>query len=226
MWSLSPSTVALYLLLYGAFGSAPNYIGIYYRDVFKLSDMDIGIVRGAPPLLSIATVPLIAYLGDRYLGKRNTLLVCVLLGSLVFTLGHLQLSPLSVPALTGILSLSVVLQSPQGSLLDSLVLQTVLKDPAKQKNYGRYRMWGSLSYGVVSWLTGSLIKWTTYDSMFFLYTALMAVSFLCIWRFVKSPPSSSNNTAQLESDPLTSKKAAINDDAVHVIKKRSRVVKK
>ena len=218
---LSLSTVALYLLLFGAFGSAPNYIGIYYRDVFKLSDMDIGIVRGAPPLLSIATVPLIAYLGDRYLGKRNTLLVCILLGSIVFTIGHLQLSPLSVPALTGILSLSVVLQSPQGSLLDSLVLQTVLKDPAKQKNYGRYRMWGSLSYGVVSWFTGSLIKWTGgYESMFYLYTALMAVSFLCLCLFVKSPSSSSNDAAH-ESDPITSKKTI--DDAVHVIKKRSAV---
>ncbi|CAO3592598.1 unnamed protein product [Absidia cylindrospora] len=177
----------LYTFLFACQGSAPVYLTLFYSSQLGLKSDQIGLLVAIAPFISAVACPLWTALADKT--KTHNYIMCLI-------------QTLATVAIVSVMGISVVVQDmgdadAKNRLTITLVTITsvcfaffgvpvlplvdggVLKILGKNKNqYGRQRMFGSISFGLASSLVGFIADWTNdMNSIFYVY-AVSAVFFI------------------------------------------------
>lgn len=139
-----------YAALFSVIGIQLPYWPLYLSSK-GLEAAQIGWVLAASYLVKVVTNPLLGHATDRYGGRRKGLIVLA-----VLSLGSMALFTwadgfTAVMVATLLSSAAFTAMLPLG---DSLTLQSAVRH---RLDYGRIRLWGSLSFIVVSGLAGQLL---------------------------------------------------------------------
>jgi MFS transporter, PPP family, 3-phenylpropionic acid transporter len=148
-----------YVALYAAIGADAPYVVLYYQRLgFDLAL--IGWIFGFGAVVALIAGPAWGALSDRLRGSPAVLILAMLVG-LAGTLGlwlSRDLFPVVIAAL--VLSAGLAGVSP---IIDARALET---SGPERSGYGPLRAWGSISYIVFSFATGSAIEWWGIGSVF------------------------------------------------------------
>lgn len=179
----------LYTFLFACQGSAPVYLALFYSSQLGLKGDQIGLLVAIAPFISAIACPLWATIADKT--KTHGYIMCI-----VHTLATI--------AIVSVMGISVVVQGieeeaernkmsitlvtitsicfaffgvPVGPLVDGGVLKILGRN---KDQYGRQRMFGSISFGVASSLVGFITDWTNdMNAIFYIY-ACSAICFILV----------------------------------------------
>jgi PPP family 3-phenylpropionic acid transporter len=140
----------LYFLYYGSGACWYPFLNVYLRQI-GLSGLQIGMLAGIRPAVTVLSQPLWGVAADLW-GRRRTLLLTALLAALG-TLGFAYNSGFWF--LLGWSILYAFLSNPVGPLIDSLVLDYLEINSAL--SYGRLRLWGAVGWAALAYVVGRAI---------------------------------------------------------------------
>jgi len=140
----------LYFFYYAASSCITPYLNIFFQDK-GLSLIQIGILAAMPNGLTLVAAPLWAGIAD-YFGLHRRILPLVMALTIPFIV-MIYIGGSFEVLLPGIIFYGFC-NSPIISLTDNSVL-SYLGD--KSLKYGNTRLWGSISWAAMGWLTGWLI---------------------------------------------------------------------
>ena len=143
-----------YLYFFGGFSSAagPLYLPLYLDHYFSFSKERIGLLLSLIPVISFFSTPAMTWIGEYKIGLKNAAILASISGIVTFDLYALVSPNVMTTMIFAIGLVNALLASPLGTLLDSLVL-------ILSKDYGKQRLWCSVSWGVGSLCTGLLIDY-------------------------------------------------------------------
>jgi MFS family permease len=139
---------AIYFLIFAGLGIIFPYLPVYLEYV-QLTKSQIGILSMIPNLAAFFVAPIFSILGDM-LSAHYELMMISLVTSTVSTL--CILIPRGFAALAGVVLITSILRAPLTPQIDALVISSL---PDKTR-YGEMRLWGAVSYGIMS-LVGGII---------------------------------------------------------------------
>lgn len=160
---------AAYATLFGAIGASFPYLPVYYRSV-GLSLGEIGLLGSLAAAVGLVGAPLWGTLADRHPTSRLILPLAATLAALAALGLALAREPVAIAGAVIAFSVALAGLTP---ILDARALETVRGD---HDRYGRLRVWGSIGFVVVVWLTGFLIERAGIASLFTVYVPLLAVT--------------------------------------------------
>ena len=117
----------------------------------SLTKVQIGIVLACPPLCSFFASPLGGYIYDR--SRESKVVWCFFTMAAALSMQLVLLTD-NYFALMGIISLTTCFSEPLNSILNHSVM-VHLGD--NKKDYGRHRLWGAVSWGIVSFVMGIVL---------------------------------------------------------------------
>jgi PPP family 3-phenylpropionic acid transporter len=168
---------SFYLLYFGANASLFPYWVLYYQRL-GFTGTQIGLLSALSPLIALVGAPIWTGIADTT--HRHKF---VMGGTFLATIGSVLVFPFLrtfAPVLALLLLLCFMI-SPLNSFADSATM-TML---GNQRNmYGRVRMGGTIGYGVVASMAGVVIEKYGLNLAFWVYAALMFLSFLISQQFV------------------------------------------
>lgn len=165
---------------FAALAAIYPFLPLYYEDL-GLSGGQIGVLIGVFPLMTTASASLWGGLADST-GRHNILLKVAIVGAIIGSI----LVLLSGAFLS--LFLSVLLFSAFTTPIVPLVDNTILNLLGENSDqYGRFRLWGSIGWGLGAPLVGTVVGRMGLQWSFFLYAALMGVTLLTTTQFRISP---------------------------------------
>ncbi|CAO3690380.1 unnamed protein product [Umbelopsis ramanniana] len=179
----------LYTFLFACQGSAPVYLGLFYSEQLGLKRDQIGLLAAIAPFVSAIACPLWTAVADKT--KTHRYIMCI-----IHTLATIAIvSVMGIPvvvqniedtkarnsltiALAGTASLCFAFFGvPVGPLVDGGVLKILGKN---KDQYGRQRMFGSISFGIASSLVGAIADWTQDMNAIFYVYATSSVFFILV----------------------------------------------
>jgi PPP family 3-phenylpropionic acid transporter len=160
---------AAYATLFGAIGASFPYLPVYYRSV-GLSLGEIGLLGSLAAAAGLVGAPLWGTLADRHPTSRLILPAAATLAAVAALALALARQPVAIGGAVIAFSVAMAGLAP---ILDARALETVRGD---HDRYGRLRVWGSIGFVVVVWLTGFLIERAGIASLFTVYVPLLAVT--------------------------------------------------
>lgn len=140
---------ALYFLLYAAFGILSPYLSLFFESR-ECSKPSIGVLNMIPNLACMLLGPVWTIVADKYSCCMEMMIFSIVSG-LAITLWMLYVGS-NLTLLYLIVTLGAICRAPLTSLLDSVVI-SALADPS---TFGHYRLYGALSFGILS-LAGGLL---------------------------------------------------------------------
>jgi PPP family 3-phenylpropionic acid transporter len=162
---------AAYATLFGAVGASFPYLPVYYRSA-GLSLGEIGLLSSSAAAVGLVAAPLWGSLADRYPRSRLIIPAAAAVATLAAMALALARQPIAIAAAVIAISAATAGIAP---VLDARALELVEGD---QHRYGRLRVWGSISFVVVVWITGFLVERAGIASLFAVYVPLLAVTAL------------------------------------------------
>ena len=160
---------AAYATLFGAIGASFPYLPVYYRSV-GLSLGEIGLLGSLAAAVGLVGAPLWGTLADRYPTSRLIMPAAATLAAFAALGLALARQPI---AIAGAVIATSVAMAGLAPILDARALETVRGD---HDRYGRLRVWGSIGFVVVVWVTGFLVERTGIASLFGVYVPLLAIT--------------------------------------------------
>ena len=136
---------ALYFLNGFSASSFGRFATIFYVDVAKLSAKQIGIVEGAQPVAGMVGQQLIGWISDRLQRKKIISLVSQCITTSVLLLLMWPRVACCMERILAVMA-TVAFFSVGAGVLDSYTLD--LLGDARRGEYGRYRLWLAVSWGV------------------------------------------------------------------------------
>ncbi len=146
-FTLSARLSLYYAALFSVIGVQLPYWPLYLASK-GLDAAEIGLILAATYLVKIVSNPLLGHLTDRYGGRRKGLIVLAVLSLAATGLFAASDDFSSVLLVTVLSAAAFTAMLPLG---DSLTLQNAIRH---RLDYGRMRLWGSLSFIVVAGLAG------------------------------------------------------------------------
>ena len=150
----------------------------------NLSEFEIGVLMSCLPLCKFVGAPLGGFLFDR--SGESKLFWCIILLLASLSVQLLQVTN-SLPLLMLIASTATFCGSPIMGITNHSVLVHLGE---RKKAYGRYRLWGAVSWGVISPLMGVLLTYQP-DYLAFALHFLgmsMVIFFVSITKFTYTTP--------------------------------------
>ncbi len=144
-WSLRLS--AFFGALFLIHGVSLTYLPVWLEGR-GLSPAEIGLATSAPMLMRIAVTPAVAFLADRSALHRELILAAAV-ASLVLMLA-MQSSASVMAVIVLVVLLQIALQTVM-PLADTVTMSAV---KAQGLDYGRIRLWGSLTFILASYIAG------------------------------------------------------------------------
>jgi len=135
-----------------------------------LSVEDIGLVVAIGIAAKALANPLIASTADRMGERKRIMIALVLLSAAVFALFYWAHGFWLILAVTVAFHMS---WSPNMPLMESLTMQTARHQPI---DYGRVRLWGSLTFIVGAWGMGHLLDGGPVDLVYWVTLALLGAA--------------------------------------------------
>lgn len=161
-----------YFLFFAGVASYHPYLVLYYQSL-SFSGTQIGLLVGIAPLITLVSLPVVTRFADRTDKHRQILSLSLLVVILVLVvLPHLK--PFIL--LCGASIVFAVFFSPIMPLSDSATMY-MLRD--RRDLYGRIRLGGTIGYGIVATVAGSLVEhyglriafWCAAGVLFFAFLA-------------------------------------------------------
>lgn len=163
------------------------FLPLYFASQ-GLTNGQIGILLALGPFVSILVQSPWGYLSDRLQTVKKLLLLqytaCLLFSFLLF---QLQSFSLLVPVVIGFYAFFL----PSFPQLDCLILANS-RETGKQ--FGSYRLWGSIGFAVTALAAGELLAVVGIERMKGLYQGLLLLSILLIFLVKDVPPSCNKAT--------------------------------
>jgi PPP family 3-phenylpropionic acid transporter len=166
---------AYYFLYFAAAAAILPFLTLYYQSA-GMTGQQIGLLAGIAPLLVMVGGPLWGGLADATRQVR-----AVLFGSIGAAIAFALLISLSNDFGSLLLAVSAyafcvapILPMVDGSALEAL--------GERQHEYGRLRLWGSISWGISAPLLGALIDRAGLPWAFYSYALITAGSLFIIWQ--------------------------------------------
>lgn len=168
--SLIGRPAVLYFFLFAALSAPGRFFSVFLRSFAGLSDGQIGLVLGAPVLLSMLTRILVGiYADSRKDGKERSIFFLTLVGAGLFQLmllTHALPAALQFAYILVVCTFGRAAMTPLFPCLDSYTLEYLGKGREKEDadlqktRYGEERLWGAVSWGIMSVIIGfSLDRW-------------------------------------------------------------------
>lgn len=155
-----------YFCYFAAMASFAPFLALYYRQI-GLSEGQIGLLAGIPPLLGLVAAPLWGGLADATQQHKRLLSLTVIgAASAVALLSQVT----TLPWLLAAVVLYAFCNNPIMPLVDNAVL-LLLGD--RKAEYGKHRLWGAVGWGVTAIVLGALIEsaglqWAFLSALLFL----------------------------------------------------------
>lgn len=161
-------TRLLYFFHYIGIGSFNMFLPVYYRSI-GLSGTQIGLVNTMAPFVGMFSAVLWGVLRDRF-GKMRLIFSTAVIGA--------GLMALALSAATNFVWILVAVGgyalffSPIITLIDSNTLRML---GPRGERYGRYRVWGTVSFTLASLVMGFVYEWSGLHTMFAVFIIVMLV---------------------------------------------------
>ena len=137
-----------------------------------LGPEDIGLAMALGIAVKIFANPLIAVVADRH-GERKRLMIALLLvATLVFSLFYWAHDFWSIVI---VILVFQAFWSPALPLMETLTMQTTKIEPL---NYGRIRLWGSVTFIIGAWGMGELLSKGSVDLVYWVTLGALILTFL------------------------------------------------
>jgi PPP family 3-phenylpropionic acid transporter len=153
-----------------------------------LSADRIGLVLAVTSLAGVAATPFWSHAADTRLGTVHTLQTACAAACIAGL--ALMATGSSLVAILGVAAVLGAAQGPQSALTDALTLRE-LGGP-RLTQYGRFRLWASIGWGVASIAFGALFTRAGIGLMLAAYVAGLAVYAIYVSRFPSVRPSASS----------------------------------
>ena len=178
-------TCLVYIVMFSSSGLNQPYLPVWLKE-HQLTDTEISIVLSVPMLLRVFVAPVFAAAADRARNRRS---VISLLALLVFLLALVLRQSEGFRAILLVAAAMMLLSQAVSPIMDASVLTLVRQGAAR--DFGRIRLWGSVSFAVASVAGGGILAFGGADAVFGAYVAatglLVVTSFLLPGTAV-SPP--------------------------------------
>jgi MFS transporter, PPP family, 3-phenylpropionic acid transporter len=186
--------IALYAVLYGAFGAASPFLPAFMEERGIAPEL-IGVLFGAGTAIRLLSAPIAGRVADQTHALRLTLAICALATALA-ALGYLARGGfwlLLVVSLVHALALA-----PTTGLADGLALVASRRGPPRGFEYGWVRGAGSAAFIVASIAAGAAVASYGLSIVVWLQALLMALVPFAVWRV---PPVQTAATFKPTADP-------------------------
>ncbi|KAG0180635.1 hypothetical protein DFQ28_000677 [Apophysomyces sp. BC1034] len=179
----------LYTFLFACQGSTPVYLTLFYHKQLGLKSDQIGLLVAIAPFISAVACPLWAALADKTKTHRYIMCIIHMLATvaIVSMMGisvvtqHLEnedeRSKLTVTLVTIASICFAFFGVPVGPLVDGGVLKILGRN---KDQYGRQRMFGSISFGVAQCLVGFVADWTKDMNVIFYAYSIFSVCLIIV----------------------------------------------
>jgi oligosaccharide:H+ symporter len=180
---LSPKIV--YFVVCAAFYALHVFRPAFIKKFLEFGDVEYGDLCAVMALVSFAFMTLWGMLADA-LGRHKMVLVflCLALaGAFELFLFVVQVQNMTVRFYLSavVLGMYSFFASGMLPLTDFLTLRKLSNMPDFSKDlYGRQRLWGTISYGLMTYLVGLVLKTFDLKALFYLVPAASAVCAVCI----------------------------------------------
>jgi PPP family 3-phenylpropionic acid transporter len=178
-----PAIRGTYALLGLVVSAFVPFLTLLLRDR-GLSPQDIGAVLAVLSLSGVLAAPFWSHAADTQLGSVHTLqLACAAaaVASLALTMSGSE--PLAIAAVCAVLGAA---QAPHTALTDSLTLS--LLGPDRVLEYGSFRLWQSVGWGVGCITIGAVLTFTDVQLSLPLYAGGVAIFAVYVSRFGRRRP--------------------------------------
>lgn len=173
----------LYALIWTVFSAFLPFFVLWLRDR-GLSPSRIGVVLATSALASVVAAPMWSHAADRRVGTVRTLRVAfIAAAALAIVLASIPASFATIAVVAAALAGA---QAPQTPLTDALTV-TVL-GPERLREYGSFRLWASVGWGVGSIAFGALFERLGLDLLLPVYAVGLLASAAYIGRIGPSRP--------------------------------------
>jgi PPP family 3-phenylpropionic acid transporter len=180
----------LYALVWTVFSAFLPFFVLWLRDR-GFSPSQIGVVLAVTALASVAAAPLWSHAADRRAGTVRTLQVAfVAAGVTALALAVVGSAFLAVIAVAAVLATA---QSPQTPLADALTVSML--GPSRLREYGSFRLWASVGWGVGAIAFGALFQAAGLGLLLPVYAAGLVASALYVGRFGRARPAAQERSS-------------------------------
>lgn len=190
--NLSINLKALYFAAFGAVGCFFPFLTYYFQEK-GLSFTQIGVAYAIFSITGVITQPIWGFITDKYLNKRITIIITMVLSSIVvynFTVAK------SFYYVLFSIILFLIFQSSIIPVTDAYCYEII--EDNQHIQYGRIRLMGSLGYAVLALLGGVVIKKLGINSGFFLYSFVIIIGALQVYKLNFRSNSSKNKVVTLK----------------------------
>ena len=164
-----------YFLQFGALACLHPFLSLMLADR-SLTEIQIGVVVAVIPLVKFFGAPLGGYIFDKS-GESKIIWIIVILGT-AFSIQFIQFTS-NLYLITFICGVWSLMQSPIHSIGNHAVLIHLGEN---KKEYGKYRLWGAVSWGIVSFIIGVIITYLPLSASYISYAIGMFI--LSIYIFI------------------------------------------
>ena len=168
-----------YFLFWGGLATYGPFLNVYYTQL-GFTRLQIGLLGALLPLMRLSTGPLLSGLADKRGIRKQMLAFAIAFVGLGILLLRSAETFASVLPWALVLSLAFSSTTP---LADSMIAQMAVH---YRVDYGKLRVWGSLSFALVSIACGALWERVGFGAMF-LVAAVSFVPVLFVTRFLEEP---------------------------------------
>jgi MFS family permease len=163
----------IFFVTYLAASALVPYLALYFAER-GFSGVEIGVLLGVSPLLSLVATPIWTSIADARHLHRAILFVGV--AALIVIHALIPWIGAYVLMLVAFILLAFF-SSPVATLQDSAVLHMLGK---QRDEYGQFRMWGTIGWGIGAIVFGVVLDKVGLTWMFWIYAGLMLVNLLLV----------------------------------------------
>lgn len=154
-----------YFSLWAVMGAQMPFFNVYFARL-GLSGLQIGILSTAFPLMTLFVGPALSLLADRRRWQKRILLISIGgTGALLI----LFIFPRTFAPLLVLVLARALLFSPMMSIGDGMVARMATRNHI---DYGKLRLWGSLSFAIAALVCGALWERWGFQAMFIVTSVL------------------------------------------------------
>ncbi|MDQ3003836.1 MAG: MFS transporter [Chloroflexota bacterium] len=167
---------SFYFLYFAAFVSLLPYFVLFYQSL-GFNGAQIGLLTGVPPLITLVAGPFLTGLADST--QRHRLIMGL---GIAVSIGAMLIMP-SMKAFVIVFILIIIFNifiSPVSPLADSATLSMLGEERAM---YGRIRLGGTIGWGLVAPIAGTLVENYSLRIAFLLFSAIMFINFFISQKF-------------------------------------------
>ncbi|RCW66425.1 MFS transporter [Saliterribacillus persicus] len=138
---------------------------LYFRN---FSPVEIGMIMGIAPMVSIIAQPFVGYLSDKYKTIKGILII--LYFAVIATTFTIFFSGEFIVVFISFIAFHFAL-SPSTPLIDSMVIKSL--GEKRQNQYGKIRLWGSIGFAITAVISGPVLSFIGIDKIYILFWILM-----------------------------------------------------